>query len=72
MFVTRMTLTILGVSMRIGVNVEGGAVKMGNEVAVATGTGTKAIPIAPMITSANPLTELIINSLGYFIRINES
>ena len=69
--VTRMTLTILGVSMRIGVSV-GDTETLGNEVAVATGAGTKAIPAAPIITSANPLTALIINSLGYFICINES
>ena len=38
---------------------------------VFEGTGTKISPIAPSITSANPLIELIINNLGYLIGVNK-
>ena len=50
----------------------GDAIKAGKEVAVAIiGAGTMAIPTAPISTNANPLIELIIKSLGYFISIKE-
>ena len=50
----------------------GDAIKAGKEVAVAIiGAGTMAIPTAPISTNANPLIELIIKSLGYFILIKE-
>jgi hypothetical protein len=66
-----MKSTNLGALVGDGVN-EGVAVKKGNGVAVATvGAGTITIPTAPISTNANPLIELIIKSLGYFICINE-
>jgi hypothetical protein len=36
--------------------------------AVTTGGGATIIPIAPIITRANPLAKLMIKNLGYFIR----
>ena len=68
--VTRTTITRLGVFVRNGVSV-GETVFTGEEISGSTGVGTKIIPMAPMITKANPLAKLMIKSLGYFICINE-
>ena len=64
-------ISTLGVYREDGANV-GEAVKTGGELARATtGAGTMVIPTAPISTKANPLKELIIKSLGYFISIKE-
>ena len=68
--VTRM-INSLGVFAANGVNV-GDVIEAGEEVAVATtGAGVMAIPAMPISTNANPLIELIIKSLGYFICIEQ-
>ena len=67
------TCTINGLGGNKGDSVYvGDAIVAGKEVAVATtGAGVMAIPAMPISTNANPLIELIIKSLGYFIRVKQ-
>jgi len=68
--VTRIMITSLGVLVGIGVSV-GVATFSKRGVGGMIGAGTNIIPMAPTSISTNPVTKLIIKSLGYVIPVKK-